>query len=673
MLDNSQPKYTMTMSLNVLNHLGIGLYSNVPAVLSETIANAWDADAEHVDIQIDTNNQRVTILDDGHGMSVSDANDKYLNIGYERRKSGEEKSPGKRRPVMGRKGIGKLSLFSIADVVEVHSVKNGELHGFRMSVDAIKQTMASDDGTYYPETIDVPMGTLDKGTRIILTDMKRGLRRYALKRRLARRFSIMGSNTFTIKLNDEEVTVADRGYHDKLQYIWTFGQMGEEVAELANNREASGKLSSSIEVDGETYEIDGWIGTAWKPSDLKDSDSGESINGIVIMVRGKLAQENILDEFGDQNLYSEYVLGEIHADFLDMDDQEDIATTSRQRLIEDDPRYEALKQSLREHLATIQKEWRKHRDTSGTEVATIIPQIAEWYESLNQDQKRNAKKLFGRINQLPIADETEKRRIFVGAILAFESLKFRNMLSRLDNVSTENIGALAEVFEQLDDIEQSAYYQITKERLDVIRTLTNLVDDNAKEKALQEHLHKHPWLLDPSWERATYTRRMETTIHKALGVAYESMSAEAQGSRLDIYYVTTSKKHVIIELKRADRKLHTSDIYDQIQKYRTQVLDGLRLLGRENEPLEIICVLGRSPYEWDASPNEEQLFRASLKIYDARIVMYDELIQNALEAYQDYVDQNEEAGRVYQLVRSIAEEDFSAMHPSDPPPTNPNG
>ena len=671
MLDNSQPKYTMTMSLNVLNHLGIGLYSNVPAVLSETIANAWDADATHVDIKIDTDNQRVTILDDGHGMSVSDANDKYLNIGYERRKNGEAKSPGG-RPVMGRKGIGKLSLFSIANVVEVHSVKNGELHGFRMSVDAIKRTMASADSAYHPE--DIPTEPLDKGTRIILTDMKRGLRRYqtgnALKRRLARRFSIMGSNTFAIKLNDEEVTVADRGYHDKLQYIWTFGQRGKEAAELANHCEASCELSPSI---GDDYEIDGWIGTARKPSDLKDSDSGESINGIVIMVRGKLAQENILDEFGDQNLYSEYVIGEIHADFLDLDDQDDTATTSRQRLIEDDPRYEALKQSLRDHLGTIQKEWRKYRDTSGTEVATIIPQIAEWYESLNQDQKRNAKKLFGRINQLPIADETEKRRIFVGAILAFESLKFRNMLSRLDNISTENIGALAEVFEQLDDIEQSAYYQITKERLDVIRTLTNLVDDNAKEKALQEHLHKHPWLLDPSWERATY-RRMETTIHKALDVAYESISAEAQRSRLDIYYVTTSKKNVIIELKRADRKLHTSDLHDQIQKYFNQVSAGLRSLGRENEPLEIICVLGRSPYEWDAFPGEEQRFRASLKIsYDARIVMYDELIQNAQEAYQDYVDQNEEAGRVYQLVRSIEEEDFSAMHPSDTPTTNPNG
>ena len=39
----SNPKYRMTVSLNVLNHLGIGLYSNIPAVLSELVANAWDA------------------------------------------------------------------------------------------------------------------------------------------------------------------------------------------------------------------------------------------------------------------------------------------------------------------------------------------------------------------------------------------------------------------------------------------------------------------------------------------------------------------------------------------------------------------------------------------------------------------------------------------------------
>ena len=653
MLDNSQPKYTMTMSLNVLNHLGIGLYSNVPAVLSETIANAWDADAEHVDIQIDTNNQRVTILDDGHGMSVSDANNKYLNIGYERRKNGEEKSPGK-RPVMGRKGIGKLSLFSIANVVEVHSVKNGELHGFRMSVDAIKQTMASGDGTYYPETIDVPTGTLDKGTRIILTDMKRELRRRqtgtALKRRLARRFSIMGSNTFTIKLNGEEVTVADRGYHDKLQYIWTFGQMGKEAAELANNCEASRELSPSIGMD---YEIDGWIGTARKPSDLKDSESGESINGIVIMVRGKLAQENILDEFGDQNLYSEYVIGEIHADFLDLDNQDDTATTSRQRLIEDDPRYEALKLFLRDHLGTIHREWRNRRNEAGIRVATeILPQINEWYQILNPDHKKAAERLFGKINQLKIDDEAEKGQLFISGIMAFESLRLRNLLSRLDEVSPDNLGVLQDVFMQLDDLEASAYYEITRDRLEVIDKLSKLVEDDEKERVLQEHLYNHLWLLDPSWERATHTEYMEQQIRIALDGVNVSLSDDEKNSRVDIGYTTTGNKHVIVELKRASRQLTTLELLAQVDKYYNAASNVLRKTGRASEPIEFVCVIGQPLRDWN-NPDGEQRSRDSLRAQNARVVMYGELIDNASKAYKDYVEKNKEAGRIYELIKSI--------------------
>ncbi len=68
--------YAMTISLNVLNHLGIGLYSNVPAVLSEVVANAWDADAEKVDITISPEEDEITVEDDGIGMTKADLNEK---------------------------------------------------------------------------------------------------------------------------------------------------------------------------------------------------------------------------------------------------------------------------------------------------------------------------------------------------------------------------------------------------------------------------------------------------------------------------------------------------------------------------------------------------------------------------------------------------------------------
>jgi len=41
-------EYELSIDLNALNHLGINLYSNVPAVISEVVANSWDADAENV-------------------------------------------------------------------------------------------------------------------------------------------------------------------------------------------------------------------------------------------------------------------------------------------------------------------------------------------------------------------------------------------------------------------------------------------------------------------------------------------------------------------------------------------------------------------------------------------------------------------------------------------------
>ena len=77
--------YRLSISLNVLEHLGINLYSNVPSVLSEIVANAWDADAETIDISWDRKNQTIVIQDDGEGMTEDDVNNRFLTVGYRRR------------------------------------------------------------------------------------------------------------------------------------------------------------------------------------------------------------------------------------------------------------------------------------------------------------------------------------------------------------------------------------------------------------------------------------------------------------------------------------------------------------------------------------------------------------------------------------------------------------
>ena len=660
------PQYQMTLSLNVLRHLGFGLYSNIAAVLSEVVANSWDADAENVRITIDVNCGRVTIEDDGHGMTIEDANQKYLVVGFERRKA-EGRTPKLYRPVMGRKGIGKLSLFSIARTVEVHSIRNGEKHGFIMDSDEIEERIRDgQEAKYYPRAVQAAAVDINQGTRITLTNMKRQLQwtGQPLRRRLARRFSIIGSqHKFEMELDGKPITAEDREYQDRLQYIWTFGERGIESRDSAKNLEHSEVRSGNLKGNSELL-IDGWVGTASSSGQLKDSDTNESINKIVVMVRGKVAQEDILEEFGEGGLYTKYIFGEIHADFLDLDDQEDIATTSRQRIIEEDPRYQALKVKLLLELKHIQTRWTELRNQQGRDIALAFPQIREWFKQLDSDQKKVAERLFGRIHELPIDDQNQKRQLFVSGVLAFESLKLRNMLYRLDEVSTENLEVLSEVFIQLDDLEASAYYQIAKDRLEVIRKLTDLVDENAKERALQEHLYKHLWLLDPSWERATHTELMELRIHNALQGVYDSLTPEQREARLDIYYSTTGNKHVIIELKRAARVLSTSDLYAQISLYYSAAEKVLADTGRGSQDLEFVCVIGRRLSDWDDSPTGEVRSRESLRALSARLVSYDELIENALQAYQDYVDSGQEAGRVYRLIQEISEQDVSAISPA---------
>lgn len=131
------PKYTMQVGLSVLGHLGINLYSNVAAVLTEAVANSWDADATRVEISLNEN--EITISDNGFGMSVDDMNQRYLYVGWRKRNQQELRATPSGRKPMGRKGIGKLSLFSIANVVEVRSIKNNEPHGLIMRADEIQK------------------------------------------------------------------------------------------------------------------------------------------------------------------------------------------------------------------------------------------------------------------------------------------------------------------------------------------------------------------------------------------------------------------------------------------------------------------------------------------------------------------------------------------------------
>ena len=158
-------EYTLDIDLNVLNHLGLNLYSNVPAVLAELIANAWDADASRVDVSVKEQGEgkRIIIQDNGCGMNDKDLQEKYLTVGYQRRSPGSgDHTPDKGRPVMGRKGIGKLSVLSIARKVYVYTKKEDTAPlAIELDVEKIQEAIETKQ-KYHPPVINVP-GDIDLG------------------------------------------------------------------------------------------------------------------------------------------------------------------------------------------------------------------------------------------------------------------------------------------------------------------------------------------------------------------------------------------------------------------------------------------------------------------------------------------------------------------------------
>jgi hypothetical protein len=672
----SEPKYKMSMSLNILNHLGINLYSNTPAVLSEVIANSWDADASEVDITI--RDEEIIITDNGCGMTIDDMNKKFLNVGYQRReKDGDITHNG--RQLMGRKGIGKLSLFSIADTIKVESTKDGLKHGLKMSAEGIKKDIENRSDSYIPDeltenelTLTEEIGKVqinDHGTRITLTNFKKGLGKTpdALKKRIARRFGVLEAKYgFKVYLNSNEIGIEDRDYYHKIQYLWYFGEKSLIYRDYCKEEklETNEQRTNSISVpynDGEefkevkNYEITGWIGTVSNSGDLKDGN--ENLNKITVLARGKLAQEDILEDFAEGGLFSKYLIGEIHADFLDITNEPDIATSSRQEIKKDDIRYIALTNFIYDELKHIQNKWTNLRKEKGEEEAKAVPAIDDWYNTLQGEDKKHAKTLFGKIGQLKIEDDREKRELYKQSVLAFENMKYKRKLEALDLVSIENIPQFTEMIADLDEIEATLYYQIIKERLSIIKKLHSHVEEVALEKVLQKYLYEHLWLLEPSWDRATETPSMEEAFISMVSSTDNILSPEEKNSRVDIKYKNPAGVHVIIELKKSDISTNRFDLGKQVEKYRKAFEKILKSDGKDNEPLEIICLVGKPLTDWD-SPKAKEESIESLEKTHVRVLLYRELIENAYNNYILFLEKNKESAKLAQLIERIDLENY---------------
>ena len=78
----AEPKLSMSFDPHTIEHLGIKMYSRLPNAMAELIANAYDADARNVHINIVENGSErsISVEDDGIGMTFDEINEKFLRI-----------------------------------------------------------------------------------------------------------------------------------------------------------------------------------------------------------------------------------------------------------------------------------------------------------------------------------------------------------------------------------------------------------------------------------------------------------------------------------------------------------------------------------------------------------------------------------------------------------------
>jgi len=408
-------RFSFEISLSVLNHLGRNLYRSFVTVLGEAISNAWDADAQNVWIYIAGDRNSFFVKDDGTGMTGGDFQNKFLKIGYSKRKEGKTSSP-KGRPYIGRKGIGKLALLSCADKITVISKTDGENYvGGVIDNSGLDQAITDDLtpneyplGEWKPDVFEKYTKEHERGTIIYFENIKEGIRNSLdfLKRMIALyfRFSLL-DNSFNIFLDGEKITIKClRELAQKTQFLWNINHLNDPYIKkmLASLKEPEKGLNMEPGING-------FIASVKQPSDLKITTTDERA-GVDLFVNGRLRERDILKYIPTARVAENYFYGQIH--FNGLDDEKDRFATGREGIVANDSKYRKFLDELRKKILEILTDWDiwriKHREDGDPEnkrMTRVERKSRDLYNAVSEEyslpkDSKNRKKVDGWVGDL---------------------------------------------------------------------------------------------------------------------------------------------------------------------------------------------------------------------------------------------------------------------------------
>ena len=538
----------------MIRHLGLQMYGGAVPAIAELIANAWDADATRVDVTIPldtpiTRELRIEVLDDGGGMSFEEVNDAYLVVGLDRRRAGRAKSAGSRR-VMGRKGIGKLAGFGIAKSVRVETKKNGHLTIFEMDFDEMTDRDNFVD-PYEPTVIHdgtdrhgvIPFAN---GTRVILKNLeiRNAINADRFHLSMSRRFSTLSAQ-FAVKVNEHELI------REEIPLDFRFPDSGltaEHVPGLGT--------------------VEWWMGFTVKPIPQEEA------RGIVVLVRGKLAQTPFFfnqTRGTEGQLGLQYLTGEVHAD--DIDDVEDLISTDRASIRWEHEKAQLLLGWGQEKVRASLQQWaRLRRNRNKRRVEQHLRARIPHLDRIQQFPDTQQRELLAAVEQLATVETIEDDRldVIVDFLLrAYENDYLLELIRQINEADSDSLARLRKIVQEWDILEAVAVAQVVRGRIAMIGKFRDLLDEGAREVPdMHDFIERHPWALRPEWAPLARERSLERALNEHVNPSSGRRHRRrgTAGRRVDALCLAGPGMVVVVELKRPGELVGRSELR-QLEDY----------------------------------------------------------------------------------------------------------